>query len=278
MRLGGPLFEKITSPEEWIAAIRRSGYGAAICPVGLQTPSNEIAAYRDAAQRADILISEVGAWSNPIDRDVAKQKQAIQHCQRHLALADEIGALCCVNIAGSRGPVWDGPDPANDSAETFDLIVESVRKIIDAVKPKRTVYSLETMPWIAPDSPDSYLALLRAIDRKAFGVHLDPVNMINSPSRMYHTGAFLKECFAKLGPHLVGCHAKDIKFSQHLTLHLDECGPGDGVLDYRVYLTELSALPQDVPLMLEHMKTAEEYKTGADFIRRIASEIGARLR
>jgi sugar phosphate isomerase/epimerase len=277
MRLGGPLFEKISNPEEWIAATRRAGYSATVCPVGLETPSKEIAAYRNAAERADILISEVGAWSNPIDRDAAKQKQAIEHCQRHLALADEIGALCCVNIAGSRGPVWDGPDPANDSVETFDLIVESVRAIIDAVKPRRTVYSLETMPWIAPDSPESYLALLRAIDRKAFGVHLDPVNMINCPSRMYHTGAFLKECFSKLGPIIVGCHAKDIKFSRHLTLHLDECCPGDGVLDYRVYLAELAALSQDVPLMLEHLKTAEQYATAADYIRRIAAEIGAKL-
>jgi sugar phosphate isomerase/epimerase len=278
MRLGGPLFESVGSPDEWVAAVRRAGYGASICPVGSGASASEIAAYRDAAQRADILISEVGAWSNPIDSDSDRRSKAILHCQRHLALADEIGALCCVNIAGSRGPVWDGPDPANDSAETFDFIVESVRSIIDAVKPKRTVYALETMPWIAPDSPDSYLALLKAIDRKAFGVHLDPVNMINCPSRMYHTGDFLRECFAKLGPHIVACHAKDIRFSQHLTLHLDECCPGDGVLDYRAYLQQLSSLPGDVPLMLEHMTTAEQYGNGAGYIRRIASEIGAAFR
>ena len=277
MRLGGPLFEKIQSPEDWIQALKSWGYRAAICPVGTATSADEIAAYRTAAERADILISEVGAWSNPIDRDGEKQRKAIEHCQRHLALADEVGALCCVNIAGSRGPIWDGPDPANDSPETFDLIVETVRKIIDGVQPKHAVYSLETMPWIAPDSPDSYLALIKAIDRKAFGVHLDPVNMINCPSRMYHTGDFLKECFAKLGPHLRGCHAKDIKYDPHLTLHLDECCPGDGVLDYRVFLRELAALKQDVPLMLEHMTTAEQYRTGANYIRRIASEIGAKL-
>jgi hypothetical protein len=30
-----------------------------------------------------------------------------------LALADEIGSLCCVNISGSRGSQWDGPHPDN---------------------------------------------------------------------------------------------------------------------------------------------------------------------
>ena len=72
-------------------------------------------------------------------------------------MADEIGARCCVNIAGSRGAKWDGPHPADLTPETFDLIVQSVREIIDAVKPTRAFYTLETMPWMYPDSADSYL-------------------------------------------------------------------------------------------------------------------------
>jgi hypothetical protein len=36
---------------------------------------------------------------------------------------------------------------------------------IDAVKPRRTFYTLEAMPWIFSDTPDSYLELMRAIDR-----------------------------------------------------------------------------------------------------------------
>jgi len=63
----------------------------------------------------------------------------------------------------------------------------------------RTVYTLETMPWMYPDSADSYLALLRAIDRPgAFGVHLDPVNLVNSPERFFRNADLLRDCFAKL--------------------------------------------------------------------------------
>jgi sugar phosphate isomerase/epimerase len=133
------------------------------------------------------------------------------------------------------------------------------------------------MPWIAPDSPDSYLALLKAVDRKGFGVHLDPVNMINCPSRAYHTGDFIHDCFAKLGPHIRSCHAKDIRFTQHLTLHLDECAPGEGVLDYRVFLRELASLDRDVPLVLEHLTTPQQYRGGADYIRGIAAEMGVKF-
>ena len=50
----------------------------------------------------------------------------------------------------------------------------TVREIIDAVRPTRAFYTLEPMPWAYPDSVDSYLRLIAAIDRRAFGVHLDP--------------------------------------------------------------------------------------------------------
>ena len=45
------------------------------------------------------------------------------------------------------------------------MIVETTRQIIDAVKPTRTYYTLETMPWAYPDSARSYAQLLEAIDR-----------------------------------------------------------------------------------------------------------------
>jgi hypothetical protein len=33
-------------------------------------------------------------------------------------------------------------------------------------------------------------------------------------------------------------------------------------------------LPNDAPLMLEHLKTAEEYAEGAKYIRTIGAEVG----
>jgi sugar phosphate isomerase/epimerase len=278
IRLGGPVFADAEGPEEWIAALRPFGYSAASCPIDFDAPPSLICAYRDVAQRNDIVIAEVGAWSNPISADTAVRTKAISDCQRRLDLADRIGALCCVNIAGSCGAGWDHPHPSNDSPETFDLIVESVRQIIDGAKPKRARYTLETMPWIPPDSPDSYLALIKAIDRRQFAVHLDPVNMINCPSRAYHNAGFLQECVRKLGPYIVACHAKDIKLSPQLTVHLDECRPGTGILDYGVYLNELATLPADIPLLLEHLPNAQEYALGAVYIRETATKVGVAIR
>ena len=276
VRLGGPVFADTSDPGGWIRAVKAEGYSAAYCPVPVGTDEAVVKSYEKAAADAKIRISEVGAWSNPISPDEKERKEAIKKCKESLALADLIGAGCCVNITGSRGKQWDGPDPENISDETFDMIVQVTREIIDEVKPLRTFYTLETMPWALPDSPDSYLALIKAIDRKQLGVHLDPVNMINSPRRYYNNGEFLKECFKKLGPMIKNCHAKDILLRTNLTVHLDEVLLGTGGLDYRVYLTELSKL-KDVPLMLEHLKTREEYTKAAANVRSVAKSTGIRL-
>ena len=276
MRLGGPVFDDTSTPQAWIAALRASGYRTAYCPLDSGADAATIRAYAVAAEEADVVIAEVGAWSNPLSPDDSERNAAIAHCRRQLALADAIGARCCVNISGSRGAQWDGPHPDNMTPETFDLIVETVQGIIDAVKPSRAFYALETMPNMLPDSPDSYLQLLKAIDRPQFAVHLDSVNMISSPRRFYGSGDFLRECFAKLGPYVKTCHAKDITLGGGLTVHLDEVRPGLGGLDYRTFLRELDGLDPDTPLMLEHLPTPEEYALAAEYVRGVAQEIGVR--
>lgn len=271
LRLGGPV--KAKDPQAWVKAHQDLGYRAAYCPVSADSPDDLVGEYARLAEKADIVIAEVGAWSNPISPDEKTREKALERCQKQLALADRIGARCCVNISGSRGERWDGPDAENYSDETFELIVQTTRGIIDAVRPKRTYFTLETMPWAFPDSADEYLRLLKAIDRKSFAVHLDPVNIVNSPRRYFHSGQLIRQCFKKLGPYIKSCHAKDIILENRLTTHLSEIRPGLGGLDYTVFLKELSKLP-DVPLMLEHLDSQQEYRLAADYIRSAAGRVG----
>jgi sugar phosphate isomerase/epimerase len=272
IRLGGPLFTSFDTPEDWATAVKAAGYRAAYCPLPLDADDPTVQAYARAAQKADIVIAEVGTWSNPLSRDANERQAALQRCQQGLDLADRIGACCCVNIAGSRAIKWDGPHPDNLTDETFEMIVASVREIIDAVRPTRTVYSLETMPWVFPDSVDSYLRLVQAIDRPAFGVHLDPVNLVCSPQRYFSNGALIVDCFARLGPYIKSCHAKDILLRDGLTTHLDEVRIGLGGLNYAVYLRELHRLPGEIPLMLEHLPEENDYRLAAEAVRAVARQ------
>lgn len=255
--------------------MKKLGYRAAYCPVKTGAAAGEIAAYEKAAKKADVVISEVGAWSNPISPVPTMAREAFKKCVDSLALAEAIGANCCVNVSGSKNPVhWAGPHPQNFTDATFDQIVEVTRKIIDEVKPTRTFFALEPMPWAFPDSADSYLRLIKAIDRKRFGVHMDPMNLIVSPRVFYSSGELIKECFSKLGPYIRSCHGKDIVLKEDTyTPQLSEVRPGLGNMNYAVFLRELSRLP-NIPLMLEHLPTAEEYRLAAEYVRSVGSKEG----
>jgi sugar phosphate isomerase/epimerase len=275
VRLGAPIFDPYSDPEEWIRLLKKEGYRAAYCPVGTDADAQEIKAYEAAARKHEVVISEVGAWSNTLSPDPEEVQASMKKCVEGLQLAELIGARCCVNISGSRNKEhWAGPHPDNLSDEVFDRVVENTRKIIDEVKPTRSVFALEAMPWSFPDSADTYLELLKAIDRPGFGVHLDPVNMIRSPREYFQNGTLIKDMFQKLGPHIKSCHAKDIILREDNYIpQLDELRAGLGTLDYAVYLRELSKL-KDIPLMMEHLKTAEEYRLAAGHIRKVAQAEG----
>jgi sugar phosphate isomerase/epimerase len=155
--------------------------------------------------------------------------------------------------------------------------VENARKIIDGVNPKRAKFCYEMMGWALPDSPDAYAKMIKAVDRAAFGVHLDPCNLINSPGKFYRNAELLNECFDKLGPRIVSCHAKDLTWDVEMNIHFREVCIGSGTLDYTTYLTRLAALPGDVPLMIEHMKDAEEYDKSRRHLLELGGKIGVRF-
>lgn len=274
MRLGGLIFGSFAHPEQWAKAALNAGYRAVYFPVDYTAGQKAIDGYVQAAKAADLVIAEVGAWNNTLDSDRAKRESNINRCIRQLELADYIGARCCVNIAGSYATQWDGPHPDNLTQKAFEEIVATTQRIIDAVNPRHAAYSLEPMPFIYPDTADSYVQLIRAIDRRGFAAHLDPVNIISSPQKYFSSGDVIREWFDKLGPHIRSCHAKDILLSGRLTVHLDECRPGTGGLDYAAFLACLKSLDKDTPLMLEHMTEPEDYVQAAAYIREVAAGLG----
>jgi sugar phosphate isomerase/epimerase len=273
-RLGGPAFVETRDPEVLAEAHMREGYRAAYCPGWLSADDTvSIRDLRETYARHDLVIAEVGAWGNIIHPDPVERRRNRDRAVERLAVAEEAGARCCVDYTGTYGAGWY--HPRNLSTAAFDDIVEVVRDIVDAVRPRGTVFALEMMPCVHPENPDDYLRLLAAIDRPGqVGVHLDPVNLINSPQRYFANGALIRECFEKLGPQLASCHGKDVTIGDGFILHLDECRPGTGTLDYRTFLTELSRLPHAPPLMLEHLPNEQEYRLARDYVLQVADELG----
>ena len=275
LRLGGPIFLKSDDPAELAQEHVRLGYRAAYAPKVEVNDADRIKAIIKEFAARDVVIAEVGGWCNMLDPDPEKRRKNLAHVQDRLAAAELLGARNCVNIAGSYNPhYWCGPDPRNITEEFIDATVENCRHVIDAVKPTRTKFSIEMMPFNFPTGPDDYLKLIKKVDRKSFGVHLDVCNVMNSPEKMYNNSAVIDECFRKLGAHVISCHAKDLAWEDYVQVCLREVIPGRGQIDYKAYLRGLAGLPIDAPLMLEHLKTAEEYDEGRHHIQSVARDMG----
>ena len=277
MLLGGTVAGRWTTPEEWEALLVKSRFKAVTAPFDCRTEKSAIDAYRRICDKHGVLIAEIGVWKNLFDPNPAAAAEAMDYAQGQLALADEAGIPCCVNIAGTASAAgWDAADPDNYTDRAYARIVASVREIIDAVRPTRAFYCLEPMPWMIPDSPDVYLQLIQDVDRPQFAAHMDCVNMINSPRRYLMPETFIEECFRKLSPWIKSTHIKDTRMHPtRLTTILEECSPGEGTLDFEKVLGIMDRwLPADAPVLLEHMTTFEAYAAAYDHLSAAAARAG----
>ncbi|MCR4755963.1 MAG: sugar phosphate isomerase/epimerase [Lachnospiraceae bacterium] len=259
MRLGtsSPLMHN--SPEEWADNQIKLGCSAVVFPVQSDEPEQKVIAYKEAADRAGLVIAEVGIWRNALAADPDERKKNIDYCVDQLRLADYLNARCAVNVAGAFGPIWDGGYKENYSKEAWDATVSMVREIIDRADVKNTYFTLEPMPWMIPSGPQEYIRLIDAVERDRFSVHMDIINMISSAQRYFNPEEFVDECFELLGDKIRSCHIKDVHLDRRYTLRLEECGPGDGEFPLRYYVEKINEADNDMPVILEHLNTDEDY-------------------
>ncbi|MCR4787705.1 MAG: sugar phosphate isomerase/epimerase [Lachnospiraceae bacterium] len=259
MRLGTSSPLRHESPQDWADNQVRLGCSAVVFPVQSNEPEEKIIAYKEAAEKAGLLIAEVGIWRNALAADTSERKANTDYCVEQLRLADFLNARCAVNVAGALGPIWDGGYKENFSSDAWKKTVSMVREIIDRADVKNTYFTLEPMPWMVPTGPDDYLRLIEDVDRDRFAVHMDIINMINSADRYFHADEFVEECADKLGNRIRSCHIKDVHLDGRYTIRLEECGPGAGEFPLRHYVSAMDAIDPDMPVILEHLNTDEEY-------------------
>ena len=268
MRLGTSSPLAHTSPEEWAENQLRLGCRTVVFPVQSNEPEQRILAYKDAAEKAGLTIAEVGIWRNALAADPEERKANTDYCVEQLRLADFLKARCAVNVAGAFGPVWDGGYRENFTKEAWEQTVSMVRTIIDRADVKNTFFTLEPMPWMVPTGPKEYLKILDAVDRDRFAVHMDIINMISSAERYFHPEEFVDECAELLGKRIRSCHIKDVHLDSRYTLRLEECGPGDGEFPLRHYAEKMSEIDPDMPVILEHLHSDEDYIRFMGYLRK----------
>lgn len=268
MKLGISSRLEHTTPQDWASKHKALGLESVVFPVSCLDGEDCVMAYKKAADDAGLIVAEVGIWRNTLAADPQERRQWIDYSIQQLRMADEIGAKCCVNVVGTPyGPRWDGGYRNNFSKELWQMAISMIREIIDTARPKQTKFCIESMPWMIPSTPDEYLKLIEEVDRTEFGTHLDVVNMITSPQKYFFNDEFLHECFEKLKGTICSCHLKDIRLKEEYTFQLEECACGQGTLDLELYARLADAENPDMPMIIEHLTTDEEYAASVRYVR-----------
>lgn len=258
------------TPEQWAQETAAMGFRAASFPVSFRAPVSLIDAYVKAAKERDILIAEVGIWASPFSPDPKERRRAREASEEQLRLADYVGARCCVNVSGAFGPKWDFCYAENFTEEAYRQNVEWIRHLLETVKPKKTCYTLESMQWMLPSSPEETVKILREIDDPRFKAHLDICNFVSDPWKFTHCRELIDRSFDLLGEEIISCHLKDIAMEEKSTVHIYEVIPGKGQMDIPYYLKRIQDLGDpDLPVLIEHLPDKASYQKAMDYVRTV---------
>jgi sugar phosphate isomerase/epimerase len=291
IRLGGPVFTAegkaagesrgaLDDPVLLARRHREKGFTAAYAPKIDINDTALIRATREAFNREGIILAEAGYWDNLMDTSAESRAFHRQRQVEALALAEELGALCSLNIFGSycHGNGMSRHDALNFTAEAFDAAVDMARYFIDAVKPKTAFFAYEIFPFDITDTAENIERLIRAVDRKQFGAHLDLANLINCPRAYFSSGDIAKECVRRFGDRIVSCHVKDIKMREpSISVILEEVPLGQGNIDLKTFMRQIEGLSRPVPFMMEHLENEARYDAAAEYIRGTGRELGIEL-
>ena len=75
----------------------------------------------------------------------------------------------------------------------------------------------------------------------------------------------------------MSCHAKDIQMVRNSQVRFEETFAGNGGIDYKVYISEIVKLKNDVPMMIEHVSERQR-NWARDYIYEQAAAVGIPVR
>jgi sugar phosphate isomerase/epimerase len=143
--------------------------------------------------------------------------------------------------------------PGNHTPQTFDRLVDSLRKVSAAAAAEGVILAIEGHVLSVLDTPLSVRNLLDAVGSSALKFNIDPVNFFGSVRDVHDTRPVLNELFDLLGKDTVAAHLKDLALEDDLVLHIAEVVIGQGTLDYVLFLQRLQVECPQVYGLIEHL-------------------------
>lgn len=212
---------------------------------------------RDTLKKNNINIAVLGCYINPIHPDKDIRRKSLDRFKEHIRYARDFGC----SIVGTETGSLNGDlsfNPGNHGEEAFQMLVESVRELVDEAEKFGVFVGIEGVWKNTINTPQRMKRLIDTIQSNNLQVIFDPVNYLNADN---YTGQdnMIKESIELFGDRIVALHAKDFIIEENRAKVVP---PGKGLLNYELLINLLKqkkpylyALTEDIrPEFMEYSK------------------------
>jgi sugar phosphate isomerase/epimerase len=265
------------SAAEQVAKLREAGFTAAEgMSTGLKLMTDsELREFQAALKQHDVMFYNIHVWANITHPDQARREAVHKEYLRAIEMAEQFGITFILVHTGGRGNNPDVPHPENWTMETWKMSVDALKKVISDSPGSKINLAIEAINANNTNTPTSHVRLKQDVGSERIKVALDPTNMMH-PGVCFRASELINTCFELLGEDIMYAHAKDVQWRSMLP-GLSWVNPGQGTMDYELYLAQLSRLKYPRALMIEFLNNADRNQQARQYIEETAAKIGVKI-
>lgn len=230
---------------------------------------------RDAFRDANLPICCVSGYTNLVHPDPAVRKGNLDRLRKIISLAREFGTPYVISETGTFCTTSDWVhDPKNKTEEGYEICRDVIGGIVEHCARHDAVFLVETYVNNVIGSVEETLRLFADINHPSLGLLMDPTNYFEA----HNIGAMdheLNKMFNALSGSIRIAHAKDVKLAgedkseKHAAIdaadshtyrgvgEIELPAPGQGSLNYDLYLQRLSKHHPNIPIIIEHLDESD---------------------
>jgi sugar phosphate isomerase/epimerase len=241
--------------EENARAIAAAGFEAVQVTFSFQPTAEELQSLAHALKDLKLKTVAFGTYFNLFRPDDTGFMGSSQAAMKLVAAHAELFACNqFVTWSASYSPRFDGAEPRNHTPEAVAQLHRAIREVVlPILEPIGGRVAFE--PYFPHVVGTLALAkeVLAPFPAHRVGLLLDPPNFITAalyPTREEE----MRRLFRELGERIHLAHFKDLKLNS-AGQNVDLPGPGGGVMNYPLLVSEIRKLNRPLPCIIEHIKT-----------------------
>jgi len=204
-----------------------------------------------------LAIAAVSGNFNSIHPDPVVRAEGIRRFGLVASRCQALGTKVITMCTGTRDPddMWRH-HPGNSALAAWRDLVETTRQLLRFADAHNITVAFEPEVVNVVDSAEKAQKLIEEIGSPRLGVLLDPANLVK-PEHLKDTRPILQDAFARLAPHIVMAHAKDVTAPEASQTECRRLTAGKGLLDYEYYMQQLVASGFDGSLVMHDLAESE---------------------